>query len=189
MTQHMTQQMWRYFNSGPTACLYLGRPLEPVAAALPMHELRVNLCLNRGNLSCLRSVPIFRGACLEAQLDEVSRTFIAEFVEFQAQENSKTRVTLPHCCRMMKRDLNMDHQALLNFVWKFMSADSHPTPKVSDTRLSFSKFRPEPRPSKDLGPMVFSDPALNVPPLVDPGIIDCDTYSIPGETHLTMQKE
>jgi len=131
-------------------CLYLGHLNESFTCRLLKQDLRVILSLNRGSLSCLPDFPIFVASSLSEQLDYVCRCFMRQFVEvLKADENwsGHTQVTLPHCCRTMKRDMNLDPQQLLRFVWQFMPKETELPP--AGTRINFMKDRPEPRPHAD----------------------------------------
>eukprot|EP00927_Polykrikos_kofoidii_P066701 TRINITY_DN62259_c0_g1_i1.p1 TRINITY_DN62259_c0_g1~~TRINITY_DN62259_c0_g1_i1.p1 ORF type:complete len:1179 (+),score=216.78 TRINITY_DN62259_c0_g1_i1:21-3557(+) len=123
------------------ACLFLGQ--APEALAIPKQDLRVVLCLNRGNASCLPNVPVFRSAGLGNQLDEVSGDFIEEFVTIRENARGVTQITLPHSCKCLKRELNMDQETLVNFVWKFTKTDiAKPSKRI---QIKFDKYRPAPR--------------------------------------------
>jgi len=144
---------WRRRRNG--ACLFLGHLQGPLKT--PQLDLRITFCLNRGNLSCLPTIPVFDSVVLDTQLEQVSCAFIAASVIVKAEEGRVTKVTLPHCCRGVRRELNpnvlnQDPQAILKFVWHFMSAHGEaPQTKVN---LRFSKYQSEPRQVREFNPMV-----------------------------------
>lgn len=123
---------------------------------MPQFDLRTTLCLNRGNLSCLPTIPVFDSSVLDIQLKQVCCAFIAAFVTVETEEDCVTKVTLPHCCRGVMRELNpnvlnKDAQALLHFVWRFLP--DHGDPPQTKVNLRFSKYQSEPRQVGELNRM------------------------------------
>lgn len=104
---------------------------------------------------------MFSAACLSDQMDDVAGAFCREFVKFRNKDGYPLEVedvTLPYACRAVRRELNMDKQRLLRFVWQFMALDgSKPT---SATRVKFLKYRNDPRRCADMHRMVYSKPIL-----------------------------
>ncbi|CAE7254414.1 unnamed protein product [Symbiodinium natans] len=104
------------------ACLYLD-----VAEAweAPSADPRLELGLALGSSSC--SIPVFRAANLDSQLDEAARLFVQAHVETEANEGELGTVSLPAKCRALKRHFK-DDKELLHFLWKFQSSMALPLP-------------------------------------------------------------
>lgn len=122
------------------ACLFLGRAPEKLRP--PREDKRIMLCLNRGNQSCLPGIVVFDALRIHQQLDTVAQNFMAAFVKVTEHEG-RQRVILPHHCRCLRRDYNMDPRSLLSFVWKYMPQDQ-PLPQ-KNASVKFDKYRQEPR--------------------------------------------
>jgi hypothetical protein len=147
---------------GPSASFFNGESPEPLG--IPMKDMRAVLCLNRGNASCLSSIPLFCEQHLHEQMEEVCRAFCAEFVKVQEKDNVPTRATLPHCCRGLKRELTNDYQALLRFVWQFLANAKERGQPTRSTQLRFTKFRREPRSRRELKRFAYGNPKLVITP-------------------------
>jgi len=144
-------------------CLFLGWSPEDPAKSQPAQDLRVALCLNRGNQSSLAGIPMFNAACIGDQLNDVARAFVAEYVRVKFKDGAPTSVTLPHCCRGVKRALINDPQKLLSLVWQFLpgQAENKTPPPIG---FNFLKHHPDPRPLSELSKFRYSNSVLEVPP-------------------------
>jgi len=122
------------------ACLFLG--YSPGPLSVPRLDMRVCLCMNRMNMSCPKTVPVFCRDLCEDQMNEVARRFIAQYSSFRdAGGGQASRVTMPHICKCLKRELMPEAMTFLNFVWQFMSTPGPPEKVL----LKFEKYRPAPR--------------------------------------------
>eukprot|EP00927_Polykrikos_kofoidii_P043072 TRINITY_DN3712_c0_g1_i1.p1 TRINITY_DN3712_c0_g1~~TRINITY_DN3712_c0_g1_i1.p1 ORF type:complete len:1070 (+),score=153.13 TRINITY_DN3712_c0_g1_i1:142-3351(+) len=144
---------WNKFLQSSQACLYLGH--KPESFAVPSLDLRVFLCLNRGDLSSMARIPVFTSQFVNEQLDEVTRAFMAEFVRIEMTTES-ARTTLPHRCRGLKRELNMNPQRLLKFVSGFMPQGQDSQEELLRSQIVFEKQRQDPRPDAELVRMSYS---------------------------------
>jgi len=137
---HMPSAPWS--RRKVNVCLFLGR--SPEAFAVPKQDLRVVLCLNRGNLSCLANVPVFNlGATLDAQMDSVAQDFLTEFARVTETDGRAQSAILPHCCKCLKREMNMDNDSMLNFIWKFMPSErGQPMKKM---QIRYEKYKRDPQ--------------------------------------------
>lgn len=149
---------WRYDGS---ACLFLGRAREGIELNEAL-DVKVAFCLNRCNKSCPPEIPLFSATCLDAQLNEVSKRFLEQFMDVEEQDGPDGRevskVYLPYICLAMKRELDMDTRSLLDLCWQFTDR----APSSSKTQIRFLKYRSEPRRRKDLSKLSYSDPSLDV---------------------------
>jgi len=158
VAQRMVLIQTNFRRRGTSACFYMGGP--PPALGVPEQDLKVAFVLNRGNLSCLPSIPLFNSVHVMEQMEEVCRRFVADFVRVSWKDNIPTRVTLPQCCRGLKRELTNDMQALLMLVWQFMPKD-YPKP-TKKTQVRFLKYQSEPRDIKNLDRFAYSRPEIRV---------------------------
>lgn len=159
----MTQQMLliqKGFQRGRNsdACLYLGA--VPTPFAIPPQDLRAVFCINRGNYSCGSTIPMFSAANLEEQMVEVCRSFLSDIVKWEEKDNVLTRVSLPHCCRGLKRELINDMQALLRLVWPLISQEKTLAKPTRKTQVRFMKHRSEPRLRHELTRFTYSRPEI-----------------------------
>eukprot|EP00929_Paragymnodinium_shiwhaense_P000924 TRINITY_DN101118_c0_g1_i1.p1 TRINITY_DN101118_c0_g1~~TRINITY_DN101118_c0_g1_i1.p1 ORF type:complete len:1327 (+),score=291.34 TRINITY_DN101118_c0_g1_i1:152-4132(+) len=144
---------------GPGSCLYLGRLAEPFG--MPKLDLRVVFCLNRGDLSSSHFVPILNARCVNEQLEEVAKEFLSSFVQVERDaDGCPVKVTLPHRCRGVKRELEMNSQLLLRFVWQFLPEDTQA--QFSKPSVVFEKYRPAPRPVPELSRFAYTSKDLEV---------------------------
>ena len=84
-------------------------PTSRYACALTIAEPRLNFNLNCGSLTSPAQVPIYRAEVLEAQLEAVSRRFLAERVAIGPDGK---QLRLPAVLQLFARDFGKAHCAL-----------------------------------------------------------------------------
>ena len=84
-------------------CLFLGIEPEGLQLALPKPDLRVTLCLNRGDMNSAATIPVFSVENLSDEMDEVASAFLTQNVVMQenkdlwGQEVATCSFTRRHC--------------------------------------------------------------------------------------------
>lgn len=154
----LPQAPWKLYDTH--ACLFLGLPPEGTNH-LPRQDLRVALALNRGHHICLPSIPVLDAPRLNSELNDISQSYIANFVQVEKKEGRPYRLTFPHSLQGVKRELKEDQHAFLKFIGSFMPME----PQVSTTvgvQIKFSKQPETPRRRVELIRMTYSDANLNV---------------------------
>jgi hypothetical protein len=146
-----------------TACLFLGRIPERLEA--PKMDLRVILCLNRGHLSCPKTIPVFHASRLARELDDVSRAFVAEFVKVEETADGRpVRIMLPQFIGGIKKEFQSESQdALLKFLWPMLPREDHGKPAPDGVPVKFVRRDVGPRPRVEFTKGTFKDPDLQAP--------------------------
>jgi hypothetical protein len=119
------------------------------------------LALNRGHHICLPSIPVLDAPRLNSELNDISQSYIANFVQVEKKDGRPFRLTFPHGLQGVKRELKEDQQAFLKFIGSFMPLE----PQVSSggVQIKFSKQQETPRRRVEFIRMTYSDANLNVP--------------------------
>jgi len=124
----------------------------------------VILCLNRGNLSSPKSIPVFHASRLLRELDDIARSFISEFADVEESDGKPIRVTLPQSILGLKKEMQSDRSdGLLRFVWQFMPPERQMMPLPQGIRVKFVRHNEAPRRRTELTRAAFVDPDLRVP--------------------------
>lgn len=155
-----------------TACLFLGRIPERLEAS--KLELRVILCLNRGHMSCPKTIPVFHASRLERELDDVAQAFLAEYAKIEeTADGLPFRMTLPQFIGGIKKEFQSESpDALLKFLWPLVPREGQGAPTPPSIPVKFVRRDVGPRPRIEFTKGTYKDPDLQVPlplPPVDDG--------------------
>jgi hypothetical protein len=152
----LPQAPWKGFDTH--ACLFLGLPPESLDPT--KQDLRVALVLNRGNLTCLPSIPILDAPRLNSELNDVAQSYVTNFVQVEKQEGRPIRLTFPHSLQGVKRELKEDKHAFLKFIATFMPLERQVS--SGGVQVKFVRLQDGPRRRADFIRMNYSDANLNV---------------------------
>jgi len=139
------------------SCLFLGK--EPEDLRLPKPDKRCLLCICRGTTSCLGAIAVFHANRLNAQLDDVARQFVQEFVHVTEKDGRPIRVDVPERCKSLEQEASFESKLVLNFLWGFMPVGTAP-PQPS-TKLKYVKLSDDPRAKSELKKLRHADPNLS----------------------------
>lgn len=142
-------------------CLFVGYPADvPGREHLREKDHRIALVLNRGNLACLKGIPLFTSADLHAQLDDVSRCVVREFVKVEKSRLGSRALVVPQRFRGLWRELHRDTAALARFVWEFMPPENGQMP----SRVSFRRIVATPQAYHQMTKHTYTNRSLQVEP-------------------------